>query len=153
MGKSPEAQGKVFFLHHRTYLFWIPVAVIAVGLVSVLISLWLGKEEKSGGIPLDVVSRIQHEQALAQKEHADFLQTPAGRIWQEHPYWDRALCQKIAAGEVSPGMSKEQVREAVGGPAKVNPQEKGIWEEWIVEGKGKMFLKFENNLLVSIEKK
>ena len=65
------------------------------------------QQEKS--IPFEALSKIRQEKAKAQKEFGEFVQTPAGKIWEKHPYWDPATCQKIAEGKVEPGMSKEQV--------------------------------------------
>jgi hypothetical protein len=53
-------------------------------------------------------------------------------------------------------MSKEQAREAVGRVVEIRKSgsEKPL-EEWVVEGKGKekMILKFDDNTLVSVERK
>lgn len=150
MGKDPFS-----FLRKRTYVFWVPLAVMGAGLLSALIFPWGEREDPKGGIPLKVLSRIQQERVQARRDHEDFLRTPAGKIWQKYPYWDRELCQKIAAGEVSPGMSKDQVREAVGPPVRVNLREGegAVTEEWVVEGKERLILKFQNHLLVSVEKR
>ena len=140
----------------RSPLFWglivISLTVIALGLVFY----FGGKERKPGRIPPEILSKIQQEKANAQNDFAEFIQTPAGKLWQKHPYWDRALCQKISEGQVSPGMSKEQAREAVGRVVEIRkPRGEKPLEEWVVEGKGeeKMILKFDNNALVSVERK
>ncbi len=107
-------------------------------------------------IPPEILSKIDQEKAKAQKDFAEFIQTPAGKLWQKYPYWDPALCQKISEGQVSPGMSKEQAREAVGRVVEIRKLkgEKPL-EEWVVEGKGKekVVLKFDDNALVSVERK
>ena len=69
-----------------------------------------GKKEKKGLIPPEALSKIRQEKADAEKEFAEFSETPAGKLWQKHPYWDPAACRKIAEGLVFPGMSKEQAK-------------------------------------------
>jgi hypothetical protein len=83
------------------------------------------------------------------------MKTPAGKIWEKHPYWNRLTCQWIAEGRVSPGMSKEQVREALGSPAKIRAKKgpQPLFEEWEMAGEEKTILKFEDNTLVAVDKK
>lgn len=66
----------------------------------------------------------------------------------------REMCRTVAEGQGVPGMSKAQVREALGGadPAKTWEDGKLIYEEWRVPGKERVILRFENNLLVAAEK-
>ena len=97
---------------------------------------------------MDALSRIHQERSRAQKDFAEFVKTPAGKIWQKYPYWDPSLCQKIAEGQVVLGMSKGQVGEAIGDATKVKKKRIGEnIEEWVVEGKEKMVLRFEDNSL------
>jgi len=137
-------------------LFWGLVLTFLAVITLVLVFHFGGKDQKPGRIPPEILSQIDQEKDKAQKDFAEFIQTPAGKLWQKYPYWDRDLCQKISEGQVSPGMSKEQAREAVGRVVEVRKLEveKNL-EEWIAEGKGKekMVLKFENNALVSVERK
>jgi hypothetical protein len=109
-------------------------------------------QEKS--IPIEALSKIHQEKAKAQKEFSKFIRTPAGKIWEKHPYWDPAICEKIAAGRVEPGMSKEQVKAALGEPQEVKAERRGevVHEEWKVTGKEKWVLRFEGNALKGIEK-
>jgi hypothetical protein len=92
----------------------------------------------------------------ARQDHAEFLKTPAGQVWQKYPYWTPDICQKIVEGQVFPGMSKEQAREAVGRVMEVR-KKKGDpqAEEWTVESRNleKMVLKFKGNALAEVERK
>ncbi|MDH4268414.1 MAG: hypothetical protein OEW45_22535, partial [Deltaproteobacteria bacterium] len=78
-----------------------------------------------------------------------------GKIWQKYPFWDPATCQKIAAGQIFPGMSREQAQEAIGSPTEVKREKRGeiVYEEWTSNGKERLILRFENNVLRTIEKK
>ena len=140
----------------RSPLFWGLMVTLLTVIALILVFYFVGKEQKPGRIPPEVLSKIEQEKTKAQKDFAEFVQTPAGQLWQKHPYWDPALCQKIAGGEVCPGMSKEQAREAVGRVVEIRKSgsEKPL-EEWVVEGKGKekMILKFDDNTLLSVERK
>ena len=66
------------------------------------------------------------------------------------------MCRKIAAGEIVPGMSKDQAKEAVSKVVDVRTKkgEKPA-EEWVVEGRNRerMVLKFDGNALAEIERK
>lgn len=133
--------------------------LIAIAL-SVMILAWFfyfrGNGQKPGGIPAEILSTIDQEKARAQRDFADFIQTPGGKLWQKYPYWDPAICQKIAEGQVFPGMSKEQTREAVARVVEIRKQKgEKRWEEWVVENKRKemMILRFDENLLLSVEPK
>ncbi|MBM4332283.1 MAG: hypothetical protein FJ117_13870 [Deltaproteobacteria bacterium] len=151
----PGGRKNYLFWKNRSQAYWILFTVILACLVSVLIVLWPGKNQQPKKIPLEALSRIHQEKLKAQKDFAEFIKTPAGKIWQKYPYWDPATCQKIAEGQVFLEMSKEQAREAAGTPVKVRSEKRGnmILEEWIFDGKEKMILRFENNVLRSIEKK
>jgi hypothetical protein len=139
----------------RSPIFWTSLAILLSVLILGLIFFSGGKSQKPGQIPPEVLSKIDQEKARMQKEFAQFIETPAGTLWQKHPYWDPATCQKIIEGQLFPGMTKEQVREAVSRVIEVRrkKEEKPI-EEWVVESKGKekTILKFEGNALASIEK-
>jgi hypothetical protein len=143
----------LFLLGRRSPMFW---AVLAALLASVVI-LFIFRptrtvQEKS--IPIEALSKIHQEKAKAQKEFSEFIRSPAGRIWEKHPYWDPAICEKIANGQVEPGMSKEQVKAALGEPKEVKPARRGevLHEEWTVAGKEKRVLRFEENTLKAVEK-
>ena len=114
-----------------------------------------GKDPKTNLIPASALSKIDQERAQAQRDHEEFTKTPAGKIWEKHPYWDRLTCQKIAAGQVWPEMSKEMAGVAVGPPGKVRTEKRGetLYEEWTVQGKEKMVLRFEDNVLISMERR
>ena len=140
----------------RSALFWGLMAIFLTVIALALVFYFGGKGQKPGRIPPEILSKIHQEKAQAQNDFAEFIQTPAGKLWQKHPYWDRALCQKISEGQVSPGMSKEQAREAVARVVEIRkPGGERPLEEWVVEGKGeeKMILKFDDNALVSVERK
>ncbi len=158
MTKLPGQAGKKTsaFKDFRSPILWASLAVIFSVIVCVLIFLPGGKSQKPRQIPVEVLSQIDQERAQAQQEFADFVQTPAGKLWQKHPYWSPEMCRKIAAGEIVEGMSKEQVKEAVGGvvEARMKKGEKPA-EEWIVEGRNRerILLKFDGNALVKIERR
>jgi hypothetical protein len=140
----------------RSPILWAFLAVIFSVIICLLLFWDGGKKQKPGQIPAEVLSRIDQEKAQARQEHADFIRTPAGKLWQKHPYWSPEMCRKISAGEIVPGMSKEQAREAVSKVVEVRTKkEKGPAEEWVVESRNRerMLLKFEGNALAEIERK
>ncbi len=152
---SRPSRGKnLLFWKNRSPIFWLLITVVWVSLISGMLFSWSQKGQQSNVIPSAALSKIQGEKDKAQEDFAQFMETPAGKIWARHPYWDPSTCQKISEGQVFPGMSKEQAREAIGTPAKVRTNKEGelLYEEWILEGKEKMILKFENNTLTSIKK-
>jgi hypothetical protein len=147
--------GKRLIPKSKIFPFWGLAAIfLAIVVLALVFSFGGKKEEKRGPIPPEALSKIHQEKAKAQKEFAEFSQTPAGKLWQKHPYWDPAVCQKIAEGQVFPGMSKEQAREAVARVEEIKSRKgEKLLEVWAVEGKGKekWILKFEENALVSVE--
>jgi hypothetical protein len=137
-------------------LFWGLAAVFLAVMVLALFFCFSGREQKPGRLPPEVLSKIHQEKRKAQEDFADFIQTPAGKLWQRYPYWTPAICQKIVEGQLSPGMSKEQAGEAISRVVEIRrAKDKKFSEEWVVEGKGKekMILKFEENALISVERK
>jgi hypothetical protein len=52
-------------------------------------------------------------------------------------------------------MSKEMAGVAVGPPKKVTTEKRGetLYEEWIVEGKEEIVLRFEDNTLIDVERR
>jgi len=151
-------EGRKKFLRlsgNRSALLWGSLAIF----LSAVLLLWLffadGKSQKPKQIPAEVLSKIDQEKADAQKAHADFIQTPAGKLWQKYPYWSPEMCQRIIDGQVSPGMSMDQAKEAVDRVVEVR-KEKGEKQptEWVAEGrnKEKLILKFEGNALVEVKK-
>lgn len=141
---------------NRSPIFWIGLAVLLSVIALVLVFFFEGKSQKAGQIPAEVLAKIDQEKAKARQEHAEFIKTPAGQLWQRHPYWSPDTCQKIMEGQVFPGMSKEQAKDAVGRVIEVR-KKKGDQqpEEWAVEGRSgeRMVLKFEGNALMEIERK
>ena len=135
-------------------MFWVVLSALLASVV-ILFVFRPTRIPQGKSIPYETLSKIHQKKSKAQKEFAELMQTPAGRIWEKHPYWDPAICQKIAEGKVEPGMSKEQVRAAVGDPKKMKSEKRGeiLHEEWTMEGKDKMILRFEENVLKMIEKK
>ena len=131
------------------------LGLFLLGILLFLLITRLGGDPKTDLIPASVLSKIDQERAKAQRDHEEFGKTPAGKIWERHPYWDRLTCQKIAAGQVWPEMSKEMAGVAVGPPEKVRTEKRGetLYEEWTVEGKEKMVLRFEDNALISVERR
>jgi len=157
MNKPPGWVGRkgLFFQKKQFLLFGLLFFALLFSLITFLFT-WGGKEEmKSKLISPEVLSKIHQERAKAQKEHAEFIKTPAGKIWERHPYWDRPACQKIAEGQVFLGMNKEMAREAISSPVEVKIEKHGdtLYEEWTVGGKDKMILKFEGNVLISIQQR
>ncbi len=140
----------------RSPLLWASLAVIFSVIICLLVFWGGGKNQKPGQIPAEVLSRIDQEKAQARQEFADFIQTPAGKLWQKHPYWSPEMCRKIVAGEIVAGMSKEHVKEAVAKVVEVRTKKgEKLAEEWVVEGRNqeRMLLKFEGNALADIERK
>jgi hypothetical protein len=141
---------------NRSTLLWGSLAILLSA--ALLLGLFFAgeKDQKPKAIPAEVLSKIDQERADAQKAHADFIQTPAGKLWQKYPYWSPEMCQRIIDGRVSPGMSIDQAKAAVDRVVEVR-KKKGEKEltEWVVEGrnKDKLVLKFEGNALVAVERK
>lgn len=135
---------------------WICLAVLLSILALGLVFFIGGKSQKPGQIPSEVLAKIDQEKARARQDHADFMQTPAGQLWQKRPYWSPGMCRKIAAGELVAGMSKEQVREAVGKVVEVLKNKRETQpEEWVVECRNgeRLILKFEGNALAVMERR
>jgi len=140
----------------RSPILWIGLALLLSVVALMLVFFMGGKSQKPGQIPHEVLTKITQEKDRARQEHAEFIKTPAGQLWQKHPYWSPEICQKIVEGQVFPGMSKEQAKEAVNQVVEVR-KKKGNQqsEEWTVEGRNRerMVLKFAGNALAEIEKK
>lgn len=149
-------RGVLDFTKNRSPILWIGLAVLLSAIALMLVFFMGGRGQKPGQIPSEVLVKIDQEMAKARQDHAEFLKTPAGQLWQKHPYWTPEICQKIVEGQVFPGMSKEQAREAVGRVMEVR-KKKGDQqsEEWTVETRNlkKMVLKFEGNALAEVEGK
>ncbi len=135
-------------------MIWV-VLIALLASVAILFIFRPTRTAQEKSIPIDALSRIHQEKAKAQKEFSEFVRTPAGKIWEKHPYWDPAICQKIADGQVEPGMSKEQARAALGEPKNVKSEKRGevLHEEWAMEGKERLVLLFEENTLKRIERR
>ena len=134
-------------------MFWVVLAAL-IASVAILFIFRPTRTTQEKSIPIEALSKIHQEKAKAQKEFAEFIQTPAGKIWERHPYWDPAICEKIANGQVEPGMSKEQVKAAFGEAREVKSERRGevLHEEWTVAGKEKWVLRFEENVLKMAER-
>ncbi len=141
---------------NRSPIVWIGLALLLSIMALLLVFFMGGKSQKPVQIPPEVLTKINQEKDKARQEHAEFIKTPAGQLWQKHPYWSPDICQKIVEGQVFPGMSKEQAKEAVNQVVEVR-KKKGDKqpEDWTVEGRNreKMVLKFEGNALVEVERK
>ena len=141
---------------NRSPILWIGLALLLSIMALMLVFFMGGKSEKPRQIPPEVLTRINQEKDKARQEHAEFIKTPAGQLWQKHPYWTPDICQKIVEGQVFPGMSKEQAKEAVNRVIEVTKKRGDQQpEEWTVEGRNreKMVLKFEGNALLEVERK
>jgi len=134
-------------------MFWVVLAAL-IASVAILFIFRPIRTTQEKSIPIEALSKIHQEKAKAQKEFAEFIQTPAGKIWERHPYWDPAICEKIANGQVEPGMSKEQVKAAFGEAREVKSERRGevLHEEWTMAGKEKWVLRFEENVLKMAER-
>jgi len=138
----------------RAPIFWVVLITFLVsGALLFIFRPTRTQQEKS--IPFEALSKIRQEKAKAQKEFGEFIKTTAGKIWEKHPYWDPETCQKIAEGNVEPGMSKEQVKAALGEPRKVKSEKRGevLHEEWVLDRREGVILRFEENTLKKIEKR
>lgn len=144
----------LLLLGRKSPMFWV-VVVALLASVAVLFIFRPARTLQEKSIPVEALSKIHQEKAKAQKEFSEFIRTPAGKIWEKHPYWDPAVCEKIANGQVEPGMSKEQVKAALGEAKAVKSEKRGevLHEEWTVAGKEERVLKFEENTLKAIEKR
>ncbi|MGB9700113.1 MAG: hypothetical protein ACPL5I_12090 [Thermodesulfobacteriota bacterium] len=112
-------------------------------------------KREPGQISAEAWSYIQQEKIKAQRNFAEFVKTPAGQIWLQHPYWPPEICQKIAQGEILPGMNKDQVRKSLANrlQTKIKININNEREEWIVDGENKLVLHFLNGVLQSWEGK
>jgi hypothetical protein len=156
---SIPAEEKRRFLRlsgNRLTFLWGSLAILLTAVLLLLVFFAGGKSQKPNQIPAEVLSKIDQEKASAQIAHAEFIQTPAGKLWKKYPYWSPEMCQRIIDGQVSPGMSMDQAKEAVDRVVEVR-KKKGEKQptEWVAEGrnKEKLILKFEGNALVAVEKK
>ena len=140
-------------LGRKSPMFWVVLAAL-IASVAILFIFRPTRTTQEKSIPIEALSKIHQEKAKAQKEFAEFIQTPAGKIWERHPYWDPAICEKIANGQVEPGMSKEQVKAAFGEAREVKSERRGevLHEEWTMAGKEKWVLRFEENVLKMVER-
>ncbi len=79
----------------------------------------LGKEDRA-----DV------EEAARTRE---FLGTPAGAVWQEHPVWSWDVCRLVAARKVDIGMTGAQVSASIGSPGETRHKRfvGAVLTEWI----------------------
>ena len=144
----------IFLLGKRSPMFWaVLIAILASAVALFIFRPTRTDQERS--IPIEALSRIHQEKAKAQREFSEFLRTPAGKIWEKHPYWEPAVCQKIADGRVEPGMTKEQAKAALGEAKHVRSERRGevLCEEWTYAGNKKRILKFEENALKGIEER
>jgi hypothetical protein len=144
----------LFLLGRRSPMFWVVLIALLISM-ALLFIFRPTRTAQEKAIPIDALSKIHQEKAKAQKEFAEFIRTPAGKIWENHPYWDPAICQKIADGQVEPGMSKEQVKAALGEAKNMKSERRGevLHEEWTFEGKEIRVLEFEENSLKRIERR
>ena len=144
----------LFLLGRRSPMFWMVLIALLVS-VAILFIFRPIRTAQEKSIPIDALSKIHQEKAKAQKEFSEFVLTPAGKIWESHPYWDPTICQKIADGKVEPGMSKDQVKAALGEAKNVKSERRGgvLHEEWTFEGKEIRGLEFEENSLKRIERR
>ena len=158
MTSIPAGRGKRFLRlpGNRSTLLWGSLAILLAVVLLFVVFFAGGKSQKPKQIPAEVLSKIDQEKANAQKAHSEFIQTPAGKLWQKYPYWSPEMCQQVIDGQVCPGMSMDQAREAVGRVVEIRKKkgEKQV-TEWVVEGrnKEKLVLKFEGNALVEVERK
>ena len=71
---------------------------------------------------------------------------------EEHPEWERSVCEKIARGEIWVGMSEEMVRASWGDPKQMErfDGDDPIREEWVYQDirYGVEHLFFEDGVLV-----
>ena len=147
------SKGLSFWKKHSSILW--PLGIFLLLILLALMITHMGRDPQTNPIAPAPLSKIDQERVQAQKDHQEFVKTPAGKIWERHPYWDRLTCQKIAEGQVWPEMSKEMAGVAVGPPKKVRTEKRGeiLYEEWTVEGKEKMVLRFEDNALIAVERR
>lgn len=149
-------RGVLGFKENRSPILWIGLVLLLSVAALMLVFFLGGKSQKPAQIPPEVLGKIDQEKAKVRQEYAEFIQTPAGKLWLKHPYWSPDTCQRIVEGQVFPGMSKEQAKEAVNQVVEVRKKKGNKQpEEWTVEGRNreKMVLKFEENALVEIERK
>ncbi len=156
MSNGPGDNGKMAHLFGRNPSVWpIVIALILIAVGCLVFVYWSTPDRGSGVIPAEALSKIEQEKAKAQKDYLEFMNTPAGKILQKHPYWNPEICKLIAEGQIVPGMSKDQVVEALGDPRRVKSKRDlgNLQEEWLAEGPGPLVLRFEDQVLKSVEKK
>lgn len=135
----------------------ISLVILILIIIGCLGGAWIyyNLRKKQGEISAEGWSYIQQEKLKAQRDFAEFVKTPAGQIWLQRPYWHPEICQKIAQGEISPGMNKDQVKESLAkkSQTKMKINVNNDREEWIVEGENILVLHFLNGVLQSWEQK
>lgn len=149
-----------FFTAKRSFLpKLILITIIFVGVALIWSLFGNYPSGKSSPISTEGWSIIQREKIKAQKDFAEFIKTPAGKIWQRHPYWTPETCQKIAQGELFIGMDRDQAHESLTSSLprrnKITTSSQGdtFWEEWAIEGEAKLILQFRDNILLGWERK
>ena len=140
--------------NQKITLFLLILLIIS-GLGGAWIYYKLFLKTQPGQISAEGWYYIQQEKIKAQRDFAEFVKTPAGKIWLKHPYWPPETCQKIAQGEILAGMNKDQVRESLANKSqiKIIIEVNNDQEEWIVEGENKIVLHFLNGVLQRAEQK
>lgn len=149
-----------FFKNKKIFpLLLILILIVVGGSIGVWVNYRIFSKAKHGQISDEGWSYIQREKIKAQRNFAEFIKTPAGKVWLKHPYWTPEICQKIAQGEILVGMHKDQVKESLASllqrKIKISNYLEGntLWEEWLLEGEDKLILRFRDNLLQSLERK
>lgn len=90
----------------------------------------------------------------AEAEKYVTLSDGGNKVHDEHPEWDKDMCNTIAAHKVSIGMTGAQAAASWGMPYKINKSIYGdgkVHEQWVMHEDGSDYLYFEDNILTSIQ--
>jgi hypothetical protein len=122
-----------------------------MGFVVLLVILAVSVMHKSTKAEMHV--QAQQVQAAAETRSRDLslLKHPKVRAaCAANPEWEMEVCQTIDQGEVSIGMTADQVRLSWGKPEKVNAtlSSKSQREQWVY---GKQYLYMQNGVLKSMQ--
>jgi hypothetical protein len=124
---------------------------VIIGFVLLLAILALSVMHKSTKAEMHVQAQQVQAAAETRPRDLDLLKNPKVRAaCAANPGWDMEVCQTIDQGEVSIGMTADQVRLSWGKPNKVNATltSQNQREQWVY---GKQYLYMQNGVLKSMQ--
>jgi hypothetical protein len=124
---------------------------VIVGFVLLLAILAVSVMHKSTKARMQVQAQTVQAAAETRPRSLELLKHPKVRAaCSAHPEWEMEVCQSIDQGEVSIGMTADQVRLSWGKPEKINAtlSSERQREQWVY---GKQYLYLQNGVLKSMQ--